>query len=85
VRVNHKWEKSPYRNMACLGGYLIVQNFFSSSLLPKNIKFKVYRTIILPVFYMGVKLGLSYEGTSDMYAGRNAGCWWGNLRERDYM
>ena len=33
------------------------QDLSSSSLLPKNINIKIYRTIILPVFYMGVKLG----------------------------
>jgi len=30
-------------------------------LLYKNLKVKVYRTIILPVFYMGVKLGTSLK------------------------
>jgi len=28
--------------------------------MSKNIKIKTYRTIILPVFYMGVKLGMSH-------------------------
>jgi hypothetical protein len=37
--------------------YHSVENLFSSSLLSKNIKIKIHRTIILPVFYMGVKLG----------------------------
>ena len=37
-----------------------VQNLLSSSGLPKNLKIKIYRTIILPVFYMGVKLGHSH-------------------------
>jgi hypothetical protein len=37
-----------------------VQNLFSSRLLSKNSKIRVYRTIILPVFYAGVKLGLSH-------------------------
>jgi len=50
-----------------------IQNFFSSSLLPKNIKFKVYKTKILPVFYIGVRLVLSYLGVCDMYGVRNAG------------
>jgi hypothetical protein len=40
--------------------YYSVQNLGSSSLLLKNIKIKIYRTIILPVFCMGVKLGLSH-------------------------
>jgi hypothetical protein len=30
-----------------------VQNPLSSSLLPKNLKFKIYRTIILPVVLYG--------------------------------
>ena len=33
--------------------YLSVQNLFSSSLLSKNIKIKIYRTIILPVILYG--------------------------------
>jgi len=37
--------------------YYSAQNLLSSSLLSKNIKIKVYRTIILHVFCMGVKLG----------------------------
>ena len=36
--------------------YHSVQNFLSSRLLSKNLKIKIYRTIILPVFCMGVKL-----------------------------
>jgi len=36
-----------------------MQNILSSSLLTKNIKIKIYRTINLPVFCMGVELGLS--------------------------
>jgi len=38
------------------------QDLFSSILLPKNIKIKVYRTIILPVLCMGVKLVADIEG-----------------------
>ena len=37
--------------------YHSVQNLFSSKLLPKNLKIKIYRTIILSVVFMGVKLG----------------------------
>jgi hypothetical protein len=33
--------------------YHLVQNVLSSSLLPKNIKVKIYRTIILPVVLYG--------------------------------
>ena len=37
--------------------YHSVQNLLSSGLLSKNLKIKIYRTIILPVVCMGVKLG----------------------------
>jgi hypothetical protein len=40
--------------------YDSVQNLFSSSLLPKHIKIKVYITVIFPVFWVGVKLGPSH-------------------------
>jgi hypothetical protein len=39
-----------------------VQDLLSSSLLSKNMKIKIYRTIILPVLLYGVKLGLSHCG-----------------------
>jgi putative heme iron utilization protein len=39
--------------------YHLVQNILSSRLLSKNINIRVYtQTIILNVFFMGVKLGL---------------------------
>ena len=37
--------------------YHLVQNLLSSRLLSKNLKIKTYRTIILPVVFLGVKLG----------------------------
>jgi len=37
-----------------------VQNLLSSSLLSKNLKIKIYTTIILPVVLYGVKLGRYY-------------------------
>jgi sorting nexin-29 len=37
--------------------YHSVQNLLSSRLLSKNLKFKIYRTIILLLFCMGVQLG----------------------------
>ena len=37
--------------------YYLVQNLLSSSLLSKNLKIKIYRTIIFLLFCMGVKLG----------------------------
>jgi hypothetical protein len=36
-----------------------VQSLLSSRLLSTNVMVKIYKTIILPVFCMGVKLGLS--------------------------
>jgi hypothetical protein len=38
--------------------YYLVQNLLSSSLLSKNIKIKIYRTIILPVFLYGCETWL---------------------------
>jgi hypothetical protein len=40
--------------------YRMVQNLLSSSLLSKNIKININRNIILPVVFMGVKLGRSH-------------------------
>ena len=40
--------------------YHLVLNLLSSSLVSKNLKIKIYTTIILPVVCMGVKLGCSY-------------------------
>jgi len=37
--------------------YYSVQNLLSSRLLSKNLKIKIYRTIIFLLFCMGVKLG----------------------------
>jgi len=37
-----------------------VQNLLSSSLLPKNMKIKIYTTIFCLLLCMGVKLGLSH-------------------------
>ena len=37
--------------------YHSVQNLLSSRLLSKNLKIKIYRTIICQLFCMGVKLG----------------------------
>ena len=40
-------------------GYHSLQNILSSSLLFKNLKIKLHRTVILPLYCMGVKLGRS--------------------------
>jgi UDP-galactopyranose mutase len=42
--------------------YYSVQNLLSSSLLSKNLKIEVYRTINLPVFCMGVNLVARIKG-----------------------
>jgi len=39
--------------------YHLVQNLLSSSLLSKNLKIKIYRTVLCLLFCMGVKLGHS--------------------------
>ena len=40
--------------------YHSVRNLLSSSLLSKNIKIKMYRTVILLLFCVGLKLGRRY-------------------------
>ena len=42
--------------------YHSVRNLLSSRLLSKNLKIKIYRTIIFPVVCMGVKLGHDIAG-----------------------
>ena len=42
--------------------YHSVQNLFSSSLLSKNIKIQIYRTIILRVVLYGCEIGLPHCG-----------------------
>ena len=37
--------------------YYSVQNLFFSSLLSKNLKIKIYRTLILPVVLYGCEIG----------------------------
>ena len=44
--------------------YRSVQNLLSSSLLSKNIKIKVYRTTVFPLFCKGVKLGQNKKKTT---------------------
>jgi len=55
--------------------YHLVQSLLSSSLLSKNIKIKIYRTIIFPVFCMGVKLGRSQWGRNIGWQCLRVGCW----------
>jgi hypothetical protein len=40
--------------------YLSVQDLLSYSLLSKDTKIKIYRTVIVLLFCVGVKLGLSH-------------------------
>ena len=40
-----------------------VKNLLSSSLLSKNVKIKIYRTVISPVVYMSVNLCLDCAGS----------------------
>jgi len=40
--------------------YYSVQNLLSSTLLSKNLKIKIYSSIIYLLFCMGVKIGHSY-------------------------
>jgi hypothetical protein len=54
--------------------YHSVQNILSSSLLPKNLKIEIYRTIILPFFCMGVKFGCSHRGRNVGYGCLIIGC-----------
>ena len=55
--------------------YHSVQNLLSSSLLSRNLKIKVHRTVILPVFCMGVKLGRSHWGRNVGWGCLRIGCW----------
>jgi hypothetical protein len=40
--------------------YHFIQSLLSGRLLPENLKIKMYKTLMLPVFCMVVKLGLLY-------------------------
>jgi len=53
-------EEIKSRLKSCNACYHSVQNILSSSLLSKNRKIKVYRTVILPLVFVGVKLGRSH-------------------------
>jgi hypothetical protein len=62
---NHNKSKSHHEEIT--GGlrsgnacYHSVQNLLSSSLLANNIKAEICTTTVLPVFCLGVKLGLSH-------------------------
>jgi hypothetical protein len=57
---NYILEEIKSRLMSGNACYHLVQNLLSSSLLTKNYKVKVYRTIIFLLLDMGVKLGSSH-------------------------
>jgi hypothetical protein len=68
-RPRRRWEEIKKSGNAC---YHSMQNLFCSSLLSKNIKIKIYRTIILPVRY-GCEtwsLTLMEEGTLRVFENR---------------
>jgi hypothetical protein len=55
--------------------YHSMQNLLSSSSLLKNVKIKIYRTIILLFLYMGVKLGRWHWGRNVSWGCLRIGCW----------
>jgi hypothetical protein len=55
--------------------YHSVQNLSSSTLLSKNLKTDIYKTIILPVVCRGVKLGRSHWGRNVGWGCLRTGCW----------
>jgi len=59
--------------------YHSVQNLLSSSMLFRNLKIKIYRTLILPLICIGVKLGRSYWGRKVDWGCLRKGCWEDNL------
>ena len=58
VTNHHSMHEEIKSRMKSGNAYHSVQNLLSSSLIFKNINIKIYRTVILPVVFMGVKLGL---------------------------
>ena len=60
INQNSIQEEIKTRLMSGNACYHSVQNLLFSSVLSKNLKIKIYRTIILSVVCMGVKLGLSH-------------------------
>jgi hypothetical protein len=64
--------------------YHSVQNPMSFILLSKNIKIKIYRSIILPVFCMGVKLVRSHWGINAGWGCSRIGCW-GEYLDTSYL
>ena len=57
INQNSIQEEIKSRLMSGKACYHSVHDLLSTSMLPKNLKSKIYRTIILPVVCMGVKRG----------------------------
>jgi hypothetical protein len=57
-------EEMKSRSKSGNASYYSVQNLLSFSLLPKNIKIKVCRTVVCLLLCMGVQLGRSHWGTN---------------------
>ena len=55
--------------------YHSVQNLVSSRLLSKNLKIKIYRTILCLLFCMGVKLGRWHCGRKGSWGCLSTWCW----------
>ena len=55
--------------------YHSVQNRLSSMFLSNNLKIKIYRTIILPVAFMSVKLGRRHWGRKGSWECLRIWCW----------
>ena len=55
--------------------YLLLFSAESSRLLSRNLKIKIYRTIMLPVVLLGVKLGHSHWGRNISWGFLRTGSW----------
>jgi hypothetical protein len=87
--IHKETESSLKSGKAC---YHSTQNLLSSSLPSRRVEIKIYRTVILPLFCMGVKVGHSQikknevDRTCSTYGGEiRTGFWWGNMREGDHL
>jgi hypothetical protein len=56
--------------------YYSVQNILSSHLISKNLKIKIYKTVICRLYCMGAKLGLSLSGRNTDWGFLRTE-WWG--------
>ena len=78
---NGQWPQSCHIEIACTtifrlnSGYACYQNILSYCLPSNNINHKLFRSLILPVVSMGVKLGRSYWGRNTDWGCSRMGCW----------